>query len=195
MALPLLHTFSGSDLAAAAAAGRYARLRFMQFGAMGGALKDEAPLWTRRDGPQRWPNTSATWFNATWAAAAPAYVKKGKVQPNPLMRFSAACAEFGRELVDALGADAPPVGLVQSAVGGTKIEAWSPNETIAGCGNTSGPNGALYYGMVAPFVNMTVRGWVWYQGENNMHEAPGSSLRGEGYACALPRMVRAWRAA
>ena len=50
--------------------------------------------------------------------------------------------------------DTPPIGLIQSAIGGTQIEVWSPNATTAECQNktaggpTAGPpKGALYYGM------------------------------------------------
>ena len=53
------------------------------------------------------------------------------------------------------------------------IEAWSSNETTASCqnktaigpGGTSAgpPRGHLYYGMVCPFVNMSLSGWIWYQ--------------------------------
>ena len=32
-----------------------------------------------------------------------------------------------------LGAAAPPIGLIHSAVGGTMIEAWAPNGSLAGC--------------------------------------------------------------
>ena len=62
--------------------------------------------------------------------------------------------------------------LIQSAIGGTTIEAWSPNETTVSCQNTTAgnggkmpsagkPDGHLFYGMVCPFVNMTLAGWVW----------------------------------
>jgi hypothetical protein len=29
-------------------------------------------------------------------------------------------------------------------------------------------NGQLYNGLVAPLVNTTVAGWLWYQGENSL---------------------------
>ncbi len=66
---------------------------------------------------------SSTWFNATYAATLHEY-HRGRPSPNPLMGFSATCIEFGRELIDTLGGSgkAPPIGLIQSAVGGTIIE-------------------------------------------------------------------------
>jgi hypothetical protein len=49
------------------------------------------------------------------------------------------------------------------------IEAWSSNETTASCqnktvgGSTAGlPTGHLYYGMICPFVNTTIAGWIWW---------------------------------
>ena len=93
---------------------------------------------------------------------------KGHPGMGPFFSFSAACLEFGRALLDELGDDAPPIGLIQSALGGSTIEAWSPNETTITCQNktpgapTAGnPTGHLFYGMVCPFVNMTLAGWVW----------------------------------
>lgn len=78
--------------------------------------------------------------------------------------------QFGRSLIDQLGPGAPPIGLIQSAIGGTTIEAWSSNTTTTSCANrTMGapsagkPNGRLYYGMVCPFVNTTIAGFAWYQ--------------------------------
>ena len=57
--------------------------------------------------------------------------------------------EFGRNLVAMLGGeDSPPVGLIQSAIGGTQIEAWSPNATTAKCQNKTagGPTaGSVYF--------------------------------------------------
>ena len=55
------------------------------------------------------------------------------------------------------------------------IEAWLDNETLTTCKNESGykynaSTGAsigyaltskLYYGMVTPFINMSIAGWAW----------------------------------
>lgn len=50
------------------------------------------------------------------------------------------------------------------------------------------PN-ALYNGMIAPFVNYTIRGALWYQGEADA-DATG---RGPYYSRALPAMIQDWR--
>ena len=81
--------------------------------------------------------------------------------------FSGTCLYFGLHYMRLRpsGPAGPPIGLIQSAVGGTHIEAWLDNETLPLCRNISDPGIAhnLFYGMIAPFVNMTVSGWVWYQ--------------------------------
>jgi hypothetical protein len=70
---------------------------------------------------------------------------------------------------------------------GTEIDDWLKNSTISRCKNASGGvepnrqggdrhgsgsvypnNGALWNGMIAPFINMTIGGALWYQGENNV---------------------------
>ena len=118
-----------------------------------------------------------TWWNASYGGGYPKHCQNPSKENNtntctldwgPFFGFSAACTEFARNLIDQLGEDAPPIGLLQSAVGGTTIEAWSPNTTTAGCQNKTvgGPtaalaDGRLFYGMIAPFVNTTVAGWLW----------------------------------
>lgn len=51
----------------------------------------------------------------------------------------------------------------------------------------------LYDGMVTPFVNMTIRAWTWYQGENNLGHHAGNVLDHSGYACLLQLLVSSWR--
>jgi hypothetical protein len=40
---------------------------------------------------------------------------------------------------------------------------------------------------------MTIAGFVWYQGENDMGEDKGNILYNEGYACVMPKLVELWR--
>ena len=40
---------------------------------------------------------------------------------------------------------------------------------------------------------MTVKGFLWYQGENNMHGVKGSYSKSTGYACQMPTMIKKWR--
>ena len=97
------------------------------------------------------------------------------------MLFQAACWFFAQELTDIAvdkNATPPVLGMIQSAWGGTQIEDWQRNDTIANCKNASGTgpisnrgkqagkvypdNGALWNGMVAPFINYTIFGALWY---------------------------------
>lgn len=47
--------------------------------------------------------------------------------------------------------------------------------------------GSLYNGMIAPLSPFTVRGFLWYQGENNTNN-------GLGYAPLLKALIESWRA-
>lgn len=86
-----------------------------------------------------------------------------------LEQFSAMCFYFAQALTDELTAaqtdSTVPIGLVASSVGGTTIEHWSPNSTLDECprATRTASNAQLYNGMVAPFLNMSVKGFVWYQ--------------------------------
>ena len=51
---------------------------------------------------------------------------------------------------------------------------------------------SLFNGMIVPLSNMTIKGALWYQGENNGW-TPGNFLKNAGYACLLPRLVDNWR--
>jgi len=79
---------------------------------------------------------------------------------------------FGRELRKVLNV---PVGIINTSVGGTPIEQWSPN-------------GGLYNNMVHPLAPLAVRGAIWYQGESNLLGGAGMK-----YAVQQKQMVEAWR--
>jgi sialate O-acetylesterase len=147
--------------------------------------------------------------NLTYASTLPEPVKGGHIKLNPFHVFSATCMYFGVGVTDELGSEAPAIGLIQSAVGGTQIEAWLDNSTLKTCGNESGYKwntsttpptfdgypltSKLFYGMVSPFVNMTINGWLWYQGENNCHGDMGNSVTKTGYGCEQVALVNLWR--
>lgn len=189
----------------------YEHIRIFQYGGMSvsSEFQSNAPRYATNIGAENWYNLSA-------AAAIPEPAKGKHVQYNPFHEFAATCLYFGIELDaqnkrDAATSDGItiPIGLIQSAVGGTMIEAWLDNATLATCSNTSGYKyntstspptfigykltSKLYYGMVTPFVNMSVNGWVWYQGENNCGGDPGNSARHEGYGCMQVALVSLWR--
>jgi len=131
-----------------------------------------------------------------------------EISEKDFMDFSAVCWYFGQELTNRLGGDgeAPPIGLIHMAIGGTMVEAWTRNHTLDDCVMPeeeggyvcSDPNhahicGGLFNGQVAPFVNTTIKGVLWWQGENNMHEPKGNIKNNTGYACMFLKMKNQWQ--
>ncbi|KAG9348530.1 hypothetical protein JZ751_002266 [Albula glossodonta] len=123
--------------------------------------------------------------------------------PELLGNFSAVCWLFGRYLYKTLRY---PVGLVESCWGGTPVEAWSSSRALQKCGleaddgsylyiipGETGPepkreNSVLWNAMIHPLVNMTIKGAIWYQGEDN------TIYHLDKYACSFPAMIDDWRA-
>jgi hypothetical protein len=95
--------------------------------------------------------------------------------------FSATCWFTARDLTAVLGPSVP-LGLVDSAVGGTPIERWTPG--LEG-------GATLYNAMIAPLTGMAVKVILWYQGENNSFK-PTAWIN---YAKQFPSMIKLWRAA
>lgn len=89
-------------------------------------------------------------------------------------KFSAVAYYFGQRLHERLGV---PVGLIDASSGGTRIEAWMPDE------------GPRFNGMVAPLAPFALRGAIWYQGESNLIEDRDIHQ----YAGKMERLVAGWR--
>ncbi|GBG30336.1 Sialate O-acetylesterase [Hondaea fermentalgiana] len=142
-------------------------------------------------------------------SAQPDYIMRKKMQydrwqqlgaeSKALMALSSTCIYFGLELRRKLAGSEEtrnlPIGLIFSAIGGTQVQRWSPRGTLDGCADISRSetDADLFNGLVAPFVNTTITGAIWYQGENNVREVAGSIAQKRGYACSLHQMVDAWR--
>ena len=60
-----------------------------------------------------------------------------KVNQSIFSTFSATCYYYGESLSEELGADAPPLGLVHTAFGGSMIEQWLKEDTVKSCKNAS----------------------------------------------------------
>lgn len=115
-------------------------------------------------------------------------------------QFSAVCWLFGRYLYEKLQY---PVGLVESCWGGTPVEAWSSRRVLHRCGlvedtirsrfeyvdRVMGPrfNSVLWNAMIHPLLNMTIKGAIWYQGEDN------TNYNLDLYNCTFPAMIDDWR--
>ncbi len=115
--------------------------------------------------------------------------------------FSAAGYYFGAALQADTGI---PIGLIQSAVGGSIARAWTPWVTMAtdrslkpfldsvkaSDENRLRPS-LCYNGMIAPLTDFPIKGIVWYQGESDSFiEQTYSHTH---YAQLLAAMVKAWR--
>ena len=140
-----------------------------------------APGGARWDGDEQWimPQPDAnpegndnTQADGSWQLA----------NSSSVAQFSAACWFFAQELTDMAlteNATVPVLGLIESAWGGSEIDDWIRNSSIAACDNATGQpepnrqggdgpdphgqgtvypnNGALWNGMVAPFVSACAR--------------------------------------
>jgi sialate O-acetylesterase len=115
-----------------------------------------------------------------------------------LKQFSAVAYFFGKKLNKALNV---PIGLIEAAWGGTNAEDWTPASLIEGdeqlktaeakvqpADGWPYKSGSCYNGMIAPIVNFSVAGAIWYQGESNV-VAPFT------YERLLTTMIASWRQA
>ncbi|WP_026063412.1 sialate O-acetylesterase [Pedobacter arcticus] len=123
--------------------------------------------------------------SGTWETAKPASVTT----------FSAVAYGYAKILQEKLKV---PVGIIQVAWGGTRIESWMtvnslksfpdlwvpPVENKA-LKSKNTPSG-LYNGMVNPLVGYGIKGVIWYQGETNRKNW-------YEYSKLLPTMVKEWR--
>lgn len=114
---------------------------------------------------------------------------------------SALCWFYGKELADMN--PGVPIGLISNNWGGTIVQAWSSPDALSKCKPPSpepnkvitytdedqvnpNQNSVLWNAMIFPFLSMTIKGAIWYQGESNVPEPAY-------YACAFPAMIQDWR--
>jgi sialate O-acetylesterase len=117
------------------------------------------------------------------------------------IKFSAAAYFFGRDIQKELKV---PIGLVEAAWGGTRIEPWTPPlgfkrvRSLAALDVplvvtnklTNTMPTAIYNAMVAPLAHFAVRGVLWYQGESNcMGPRPDGAI----YTDKMEALIRSWR--
>ena len=123
--------------------------------------------------------------SGAWKEATPASVRE----------FSATAYYFGRELRQALNV---PVGLIVSAWGGSACEAWMTADWLKAFPDAKIPATeqdiksknrtptVLYNGMMHPLVGVSMRGVIWYQGEDNVP-------RYKTYSRMMQTMINGWR--
>ncbi|KAK3092040.1 hypothetical protein FSP39_024667 [Pinctada imbricata] len=108
-----------------------------------------------------------------------------------LHAFSALCWLYGKQLSEHLQI---PIGLVETAYGGTVIEAWSSPDALSQCPASSKKRfvkqqnkaSVLHNAMINPLLRNTIKGVIWYQGESN-------SGNTKLYSCRFPAMIKDWR--
>ena len=170
MALPMIHTISRNESLAAIRNGKFNNIRLHQLaGNMNPTLS-----WN-------------TLLNTT------TIIDKSGLPV--LFSFSSTCYYFGQELSKLFESEAPPLGLIHTAWGGSTVQQWTSNKTSSLCKNVSLDSSSQEWfdSRVVPFSQMTMKGFVWYQGENNMGSLFGNSDDSSGYSCEVPKMVDEWR--
>ena len=132
------------------------------------------------------------------SSTTPKYDVDGSWQeatPESLREFSATAYYFGKLLNEQLNV---PVGLIVTAWGGSACEAWMNADWLKAFTNITVPQtdadvtsknrnaNLLYNGMLKPLIGTTIRGAIWYQGEENYNRA-------STYADLFTTMVEGWR--
>jgi sialate O-acetylesterase len=120
-----------------------------------------------------------------WVRCSPGSIEQTK--------FSAAAYYFGRRLNAGLHA---PVGLIDSTVGGTRIELWTPAgatdakpDADPARAKILGQPSSLYNGMIDGLAPFALRGVIWYQGESNIMDTDD----GPAYTAKMEALVGSWR--
>ena len=189
MALPLLHSYSRNISRDAISAGKYENIRIH---GLEGNMNPYQPWATLKQALTAPPS------EVGGDASDPYRLQSTKAGSNMFVQFSATCYYFGQSLSDKIvksGGTPSPIGLIHTAWGGSTIEQWLSNQTIAKCSHTriESSNQEYHDSRVMPFVNMAVKGFVWYQGENDCHGTMGNSVAKVGYSCLMASLVQQWR--
>ena len=116
--------------------------------------------------------------------------------PKSMHTFSMAGYFFGRELNQKLNR---PIGLIESAWGGSPVEAWTPIEvfnqseklSISAAKLTPAPwcpmrPAVAFNAMIYPIIKYPVAGAIWYQGETN-------TANPSTYEQTFSAMIHSWR--
>jgi sialate O-acetylesterase len=110
------------------------------------------------------------------------------VSPSTAGNLSATGYFFGKEILKATNV---AVGLIVTAVGGTRVTEWMDPATLAANPSiTDADKGGMWNAWVAPVVGYGIKGTVWIQGENNANSADAPSY-GERFRI----LIKGWRAA
>lgn len=104
--------------------------------------------------------------------------------------LSATAYFFARKLHTDLNV---PIGIIVSAVNGSWCETWTNKAALQNDPQLSGYIGQhqgtmLFNGMIAPLTKLVIKGFTWYQGENNQKMVPLTD-----YTKLNAALIKGWR--
>jgi len=152
---------------------------------------------TRRTGPIPVRRDYGDEMTCTWCAATPEAIRA--VPPTihrgdrigPHTSYGEVAYVFARTLNEKLKV---PVGVMNIAWGGSTAKAWTPKADIekeypfdkpAEGGYIGHRPGLMYQSQLLPVVPLTIRGVIWYQGEDDG--------RNKNYAADFTNLIESWR--
>ena len=115
--------------------------------------------------------------------------------PSILQEASPLACYFAATVSDTLKI---PVGILNCGWGATMIEDWIPQDVLGNLRLTDGsvplakdvasntPRSQRYNALVHPFLGVTFKGFLWYQGESN-------SRSPQDYGILFPALINCWR--
>jgi sialate O-acetylesterase len=113
-------------------------------------------------------------------------------EDSALRAFSAVGYFFAKNLNHDLKV---PVGIISSAVSGSRIEPWAPQEAFdaipyfkANNIKIEGDPGKFYAKMIQPLAPFALKGFLWYQGESNCYLGETIS-----YTYKMEALINNWR--
>lgn len=122
----------------------------------------------------------------------PAHSGWSIAQDSALRAFSAAGYFFAKNLNHDLKV---PVGIICSAISGSRIEPWAPVEAFTAIPyfkqnniKIDGDPGKFYATMIQPLAPFALKGFLWYQGESSAYLAETIS-----YTYKMEALINQWR--
>ncbi|MEP6747320.1 MAG: sialate O-acetylesterase [Bacteroidota bacterium] len=116
-------------------------------------------------------------------------------EDSALRPFSAVGYFFAKKLYSGLDV---PVGIISSAIPGSRIEPWIPGEAFTALPffkdqsdsthKIEGEPGKFYSTMIAPLAPFAIKGFLWYQGESNCFL--GERIQ---YTYKMEALINQWR--
>lgn len=127
-------------------------------------------------------------YRKTLPKANPAHLDWDVAKDSALKNFSVVGYFFAKTLQQELKV---PVGVISTAVPGSRIEPWIPEQAFATYGlRAEGDPAKFYTPMVAPLAPYAIKGFLWYQGESNCFLKDTTQ-----YTAKMLALINSWRKA